>query len=82
MQNPILNNPVFSIISSIRSGRSPAAIIEQMAMADPRVRQAKQMISGKSEKELYQLVSNMCHERGTTPEELARSIGFQIPSNR
>lgn len=77
-----MNNPVLSIIGAVRSGKSPVAVLEQLAMSDPRVNQAKQMISGKSEQELYQMVSNMCRERGTTPEELARSIGFTISSNR
>lgn len=82
MQNPMMNNPLFNVLGAIRSGRNPNMILQQIAMSDPRVSQARQMIAGKSEKELYQMVCNMCRERGTTPEELARSIGFQIPSNR
>lgn len=77
-----MNNPLFQLINLMRSGKNPNAIIEQMAMSDPRVKQAKNMITGKSENELYQMVSNMCRERGTTPEEFARSFGIQIPSNR
>ena len=77
-----MNNPVLNVVGMIRSGKSPNYILQQLALSDPRVNQVKQMISGKSEQELYQMVCNMCKERGTTPEELARSIGFQIPSNR
>lgn len=77
-----MNNPMISVVNLIRSGKSPVSVLEQLAMSDPRVNQARQMLSGKSERELYQMVSNMCRERGTTPEELARSIGITIPSNR
>ena len=77
-----MNSPAFSIINMIRSGKTPNAVIEQLVMTDPRVRQAKKAISGKSEQELYSMVANMCKERGTTVEDFARSVGIQIPSNR
>lgn len=77
-----MNNPMFSVINMIRAGKNPGAIIEQLAMSDPRVKQAQQMISGKSEQELYNMVNNMCRERGTTLDDFARSLGIQIPSNR
>lgn len=77
-----MNSPLFSIVNMMRSGKNPGAIIEQLAMSDPRVKQVKQMVAGKSERELYTLVSNMCRERGTTAEDFARSLGIQIPSNR
>lgn len=77
-----MNSPIFSIINMMRSGKNPNAIIEQLAMSDPRVKQVKQMVSGKSDRELYTMVSNMCRERGTTVEEFARSLGIQIPSNK
>lgn len=79
MQN---NNPMAMIMSAMRSGKTPRALIQEMAINDPRAQMAAQMMNGKSEKELEQLVRNMAAERGIALEDLARSMGIQIPSQR
>ena len=38
--------------------------------------------NGKTSKELEQMAHNMAKERGTTIENVARSLGVTIPSNR
>lgn len=56
--------------------------INMVMQTNAKARQIGQSIMNKPQNELEQFVRNMCRERGTTPEELARSLGIQIPSNR
>ena len=56
--------------------------INMVMQTNAKARQIVQSIMNKPQGELEQFVRNMCRERGTTPEELARSLGIQIPSNR
>lgn len=56
--------------------------INMVMQTNAKARQIGQSIVNKPQNELEQFVRNMCRERGTTPEELARSLGIQIPSNR
>lgn len=64
------------ILSAARGGGNPMAILQQAAGRDPRAQQAMQMIQGKSPAELQRTVENMCRERGTTPEQVARQMGL------
>lgn len=73
-----MNNPVLMISQLARMGRDPRSIVQSMVQQDPRVRQAMQMFQGKSPQEMEAMVRNMCKERGTTPEELARSLGLML----
>lgn len=70
------NNPMMAIMSAIRHGRNPNTILQQLAMQDPRVHQAQNIMAGKTPEQLRQICMNMCSERGTTPEEVARSLGI------
>lgn len=78
----MMNNNLMGLVQTMMGGGNPAGMIRQMAARDPRVAQAVQMLGGKSPQQLEQMVRNMCRERGTTPEDLARSMGFTIPNNR
>ena len=62
------------------SGGNPMNMLQQMG--DPRAMQALNMLQGKSPAQLQQMAMNMAKERGTTVEEVARSLGIQIPSQR
>lgn len=73
-----MNNPVLMIAQLARMGRNPESILQSIVQQDPRVRQAMQMFQGKSTQEMEAMVRNMCKERGTTPEELARSLGLTL----
>lgn len=54
------------------------AMIQSMVRSNPRARQFLQMFQNKTPQEKEQMVRNMCKERGTTPEDLARSLGLSI----
>lgn len=77
-----MNNPMLQIMGLLKSGKNPNAILQTMAMNNPQVKQIMQMMNGKTPAQLEQMARNMAKERGTTIEDIARSMGIQIPSNR
>ena len=77
-----MNNPMMQMMSLLRSGNNPNAILQTMAMNNPQVRQVMQLMNGKTPLQLEQMARNMAKERGATIEDVARSMGIQIPSNR
>lgn len=81
MNNPI-NNPMLQLVSMMRSGHNPNALLGMLAQNNPQARQFMQMIDGKTSDQLKQMAKNMAAERGTTIEDVARQLGIQIPSER
>lgn len=57
-------------------------MLQRMMAQNPQAQQMMQMVRAKTPAEQKQLVEKLCKERGTTVEELARSFGIQIPSER
>lgn len=51
-------------------------MLNQMLQADPRARQAMQMLQGKSARELEQMARNMAKERGVSIEDVMRQLGL------
>ena len=70
----------------MNNGFNPMAqLMQRINMAtqtSAQARQTVQMIRSKSPEEKKRFVESMCRERNITPEDLARSLGIQIPSNR
>lgn len=77
-----LNNPMALLMGAMRSGKNPAALLQQMAGSDPQIRQVMQMLQGKNSAQLQEMARNMAKERGVNIEDVARSLDIQIPSNR
>lgn len=73
-----MNNPIMVLVNAARSGGNPMQLMQQMAMQDPRIAQAQQMIQGKSPQQLRQMAENMARERGTTVQDVARGLGIRI----
>lgn len=76
------NNPIMSMLSAMQSGRNPSLILRQLATTNPQARQVMQMVNGKSADQLRQMAENLAANQGTTIEDVARSLGISIPSNR
>ena len=76
------NNPMAQIMQMLQGGQNPATVLDMLSGVSPQVRQVKDIMRGKSPAELEQMARNMARERGTTIEDIARSLGIQIPSNR
>ena len=79
---PMMNNPMVHMMQLLQAGQNPSAILNMMSRSNPQVRQVMQMMQGKTPDQLRQLAQNMARERGTTIEDVARSMNIQIPSTR
>lgn len=71
-------NPVMALMNMVRSGGNPMVFMQQMARSNPQAAQAMNLINGKSQAQIRNIVENMCRERGTTVEQVARSIGLPM----
>lgn len=72
-------NPLQMLVSALNNGHDPRALMGQMIGQNPQVAQAMKLIQGKSPAELQQIAQNMARERGTTVEQIAQSLGINIP---
>ena len=75
-------NPLMQLGAMMAYGKSPEQALNVLAQQHPQMQQALKMLSGKNPAELEQIARNMAKERGTTIEDVARSLGVQIPSGR
>ncbi len=80
--NNVMNDPMAQMMSLLRAGQNPNAILAMMVQSNPQVRQVMQMFNGKTPQQLQLMARNMAAERGTSIEDIARQLGIQIPSNR
>lgn len=74
----MMNNPIVTLLNVARNGGNPMQLMQQMAMQDPRIAQAQQMMQGKSPQQLRQMAENMARERGTTVKDVAQRLGIRI----
>lgn len=79
--NPMMNNPAMQLMNMVRSGGNPMQLLQQMAGRNPQAAQVMQMIRGKNPQQLRTMAENMCRERGTSVEQVARQLGISLPSN-
>lgn len=77
-----MNNPLFQLMNVMQSGGNPTALLQQMAGQNPQVRQAMQMMRGKSPAELQQMAQNMAKERNIDLNQLLQQFGMANPSKR
>lgn len=70
------NINLMQMASLMKSGGNPMAMLQRMAASNPQAAQAMQIINGKSPEQLRQIAINMARERGTTPEQIAKSLGL------
>lgn len=76
------NNPMAMLMNAVRGGGNPTALIEQMAVSNPQVKQAMDMMKGKNPQQLRAMAENMAAERGVSINDVARQLGIVVPSNR
>lgn len=77
-----MTNPIALLMNAAKSGVNTNALFQQLAANNPQVNQVYQLMRSKSPAELEQIARNMARERGTTIEDIARSLGISIPSER
>lgn len=67
------NNPVMQLISTMRGGGNPEALVQQVISTNP---QLQQIVAGKSPDQLMQVAENMCRERGTSVDAVLKQYGI------
>ena len=72
----MMSNPIFQLANIARNGGNAIQMLQRMAAQNPQAAQAINMIQGKTPQQLQQIAINMAKERGTTPQEIARSLGL------
>ena len=72
----MMSNPIFLLANIARNGGNAIQMLQRMAAQNPQAAQAINMIRGKTPQQLQQIATNMAKERGTTPQEIARSLGL------
>lgn len=78
----MMNNPLVSLMGLVRNGGNPQAMLNQLAQTNPQVRQAMQMMQGKSNAELRQMAMNMAKEQGVNINDVLRQLGVNAPSDK
>jgi len=74
-----MNNPMSQIMNAIQRGVNPNMIAMQLAQQNPAVRQAMQMVNGKTPDQVRDMAFQMAKERGIDLNQLARNMGIQLP---
>ena len=72
----MMSNPIFQLANIARNGGNAIQMLQRMAAQNPQAAQAINMIQRKTPQQLQQIATNMAKERGTTPQEIARSLGL------
>lgn len=67
------NNPMVSLINSMRNGGDPNALMRQIVNNNP---QLQQIAAGKSPDQLMSIAENMCRERGTSVDAVLKQFGI------
>lgn len=71
-------NPMQMLMQAMQTGLNPMQMIQQQAGQNPQLQQLQQICQGKSPQQLREIAENMCRERGTTYDQMARSIAQQM----
>lgn len=66
------------IINQIMNGMNPVEALQKTGMINPQMATALNILNGKSPQQINAIAENMCRERGTTPQEVARSLGLKF----
>lgn len=79
-QNPqqTQSNPMTMVMQAMRQGISPAQFLAKMAAENPVISQVQSVVRGKTPQQLNATLNDLCRQRGTTPEALARELGLPI----
>lgn len=71
-------NPVQMLMQARQRGMTPAQAMSQIAQQNPQLRQAMQLLEGKSQTQQMQMIRNMAAERGIDIEQMAKQMGIPM----
>ncbi len=75
--NPMMNNPLMKIISMARNGSgNPMQMLQQFAGQNPQMQQIMNMVNGKDQNQMNEMIANTAKEKGVDLKQLANQIGM------
>ncbi len=66
-------------IQLLRSGANPDQLMMQLAQSSPEIRQAMQLVNGKTPEQIQSMVYQRAKEMGVDLNQIARQWGIQLP---
>ncbi len=75
---PTQSNPFALVMQAMKKGATPMQFVAQMASQNPLFAQLQSVMRGKTPEQLNATLNDLCRQQGTTPEALARQLGFPI----
>lgn len=71
-------NPL-QVIQALRQGANPNQLMMQLAQNNPAVRQAMQMVNGKTPDQIRDMAQQMARQRGVDLNQLSKQLGIRLP---
>ena len=71
-------NPM-QVIQMLQRGANPNQLMMQLAQSNPAVRQAMQMINGKTPDQIRDMAQQMAKQRGIDLNQLTQQLGVRLP---
>jgi hypothetical protein len=71
-------NPM-QIIQAVNNGANPNQLMMQLAQTNPAIRQAMQLMSGKTPTQIRDMVQQQAQRRGVDLNRLVQQWGVQLP---
>ena len=71
-------NPM-QIIQAVQNGANPNQLIGQLAQTNPAIRQAMQLMSGKTPQQIRSMAMQAAQQRGVDLNRIAQQWGVKLP---
>ena len=71
-------NPM-QILQAVQNGANPNQLINQLAQTNPAIRQAMQIMNGKTPNQIRDMVYRTAQQRGVDLNQVARQWGVKLP---
>lgn len=78
MMNNAPMNPM-QLIQMLRNGGNPNQLIAMAAQRNPALRQAMQMVNGRTPEQVRDMAYDLAKQRGVDLNQLARQLGIRLP---
>ena len=76
-----MSQQLMQLLTMLNNSGNPQAMLNQMAVNNPTLQRAMQMVEGKSDQEIQAIVLNLARQQGISDEQLRglmRSVGFKL----
>ena len=71
-------NPM-QIIQAVQNGANPNQLIAQLAQSNPAIRQAMQLMNGKTPDQIRDMAQQRAKQMGVDLNQMAQQWGFKLP---